>query len=96
MEIAEITAFLYSLFIHAEVCAILIRNKGNVDVKMKNGATPPFQRVQNGHVHISTVLLQNNINVSEDSATSLFPAAQNGHVDVYIVLLKNNANVNRK
>ena len=43
---------------HADVCTILIKNKGNVNVKIKNGAITLFQRVQNGHVHISTVLLK--------------------------------------
>ena len=35
---------------HADVCAILINNNGNVNLKTKNGGTPLFEDGQNSHV----------------------------------------------
>lgn len=48
------------------------------------------------HANISTVLLENNANTSENmknNATTLFQAAHQGHADIYLVLLENNPNI---
>ena len=65
---------------------------------MENGATTPFQAVDEGHADVFTVLLENNVNVNqiwENNATPLFQASMNGIVYVCKLLLGNNRNVNK-
>ena len=71
----------------------------NVNQPSNTGASPLFIASQKGHIHVCTLLLQNNANVNqpmEDGASALFIAAQEGHVHVCTLLLKNNAQVDQK
>lgn len=76
---------------------LLLSNKADINLCMKDGASPLLIASKKGHDNIVQLLLQNGADINfskEDGASPLYVACREGHENIVQILLSNGADIN--